>query len=96
MKQSESHTENAGCSGEGFNAWILLEPVAGRELKKRLESIRIAQLAYHSARVKPGTLFFACRAERLTAMIMRPRRFAGERQFWLFPARSAWRETGSQ
>lgn len=59
MKRSEFYTEkNDGYSSEGFNAWTLLEPFAGRELKKRLESIPIARLAYHSAKVKPGTLFF--------------------------------------
>lgn len=44
--------------GEADSAWALLEPFASPQMKESLRHIRIERLAYHSAKVKPGTLFF--------------------------------------
>ncbi|HOA34676.1 MAG: UDP-N-acetylmuramoyl-L-alanyl-D-glutamate--2,6-diaminopimelate ligase [Dethiobacteria bacterium] len=63
MKEGGPNTEDRP-AGQSLNAWILLQPFAGRELKKRLEAIRVSRLAHHSAEVKPGTLFFCLPGKR--------------------------------
>ena len=45
-------------SGGEVSAWTLLEPFASPQLKESLQQVRVERLAYHSAKVKPGTLFF--------------------------------------
>jgi UDP-N-acetylmuramoyl-L-alanyl-D-glutamate--2,6-diaminopimelate ligase len=43
---------------EAVDAWMLLEAVVSPDMKPVLERIAVRQLAYHSAGVVPGTLFF--------------------------------------
>lgn len=41
-----------------FSAWDLLEPFLSRQMKTKLQQVRVKRLAYHSDNVTPGTLFF--------------------------------------
>ncbi len=79
-KEVDTGTEGREVPLKGSDAWTLLKTVVGEELKQKLQHIHITGLAYHSADVERGALFFACPGRRATGMIIPSKRYAGVRQ----------------